>query len=247
MNLADLQQAMREWLETGDPDQAARFGASAQPGLEVYLNNYRTQLLGCLERVFPRTRTWLGDTCFYDAARQHIMARPPDAWSLDAYPATFAAAAATLFPGDALTAELARLELAISDSQTAADRAPLTRDMLAEVDWDVAALAHASGGQVLQHRSNAAAVWSALARGDNAPAAEIAGEPCSILVWRCKWLPCFRRLDQDEAGIFAAMAEPLTFPAICAMLERELGAEAAVARAGLLLARWVDDAAISLV
>ena len=39
---------------------------------------------------------------------------------------------------------------------------------------------------------------------------------------------------------------PQPFTAICAQLEHTLGAEAAIARAGLLLARWADDEAVSV-
>lgn len=246
MNLSRLQQSMRDWLETGDPDCVGHFGESARPGLDVYLNNYRTQLLRCLEKVFPHTRTWIGEEPFFAAARQHIMATPPNAWSLDDYSQTFAAKADTLFPDDPVAAELAQLEQAISDAQTAEDRTPLTREMIAHVDWEHASLVHASGGQVLCHKSNAAAIWSSLARAESPPAAERLSGPAKILVWRCEWVPCFRVLDQDEAEIFAAMAAPLAFADVCNLLERRSGAQAAIKRAGMLLARWADDEAIGL-
>lgn len=237
---------MKEWLETGDPDCADRLGDAARPGLDVYLNNYRTQLLNCLDQAFHRTRAWLGSDQFLRTARCHITAHPPSAWTLDAYPASFAAEIAALFPDDPVTHEIVRLELALGDAQTAADRLPLTRAMFVDLDWDIVALTHASGGQVLRHFSNAAEIWSALSRAESPPVGKTADVPIDILVWRSHWDPCFRALDADEAELFAQMITPLRFTDICTQLEQKLGEQAAVERAGLLLARWADDEAVSI-
>jgi hypothetical protein len=246
LSLARLQEAMKQWLETGDPDYTAYLGDAARPGLDVYLNNYRTQLLHCLDQAFPRTHAWLGSERFHAAARCHIMAQPPSAWTLDAYPASFAAEVGSLFPDDLVTHEIVRLELALADAQTAADRPPLTRAMFVDLHWDHVALAHASGGQVLRQFSNAAEIWSALSRAESPPAAQTAEGPAGILVWRSKWVPCFRTLDPDEAELFAQMTTPLPFTDICTQLERMLGEQAALERAGRLLARWADDEAVSI-
>lgn len=246
MTLAERQQAMREWLETGQPDCAARFDVQAQRGLGVYLNNYRTQLLDCLEAAFPHTMEWLGAAQFRDAARGHIMAHAPASWTLAAYPSTFAAKLKDLFPHDPVAPELAALELALGDALTAADRPPLTHAMFTTLDWQHVALTHAAGGQVLRQRSNGAAIWSALSRGVAPPRLELAEAASSILVWRSDWVPCFRTLDPDEIQFFDRLNEPLLFTAICGLLEQQLGEEAAAERAGQLLARWADDEAVSI-
>ena len=237
---------MREWLETGDPDTTNRLGDSVRPGLNVYLNNYRMQLLHCLDHAFPHTRSWLGSNRFHAGARCHIMAQPPTAWTLDAYPASFAAEVGTLFPDDPVAPELAKLELALSDAQTAADRLPLTRDMFVHLGWDHVALTHASGGHILRHFSNAAEIWSALSRAESPPVAKTNEVPIDILVWRSTWAPCFRTLDPDEAELFVQMTNPLAFTDICMQLEQKLGEQAALKRAGLLLARCADEAAVSI-
>jgi hypothetical protein len=246
LHLAGLQQAMRQWLETGDPDYAAPLGDAARPALDVYLNNYRTQLLHCLDQAFPRTHAWLGSERFHAAARCHIMAQPPSAWTLDAYPASFAAEVGALFPDDPVVHEIVGLELALADAQTATDRSPLTRTMFVGLDWDHVALTHASGGQILRHFSNAAEIWSALSRAESPPVAKTVEGPADILVWRSKWVPCFRTLDPDEAELFAQMTAPLPFTDMCTQLAQKLGEQAALERAGLLLARWADDGAVSI-
>ncbi len=246
-SLAALQDQFRQWLETGEPDAAKPFGAAAAPGLAVYLNNYRVQLLNCLEQVFRCTLAWLGEERFRAAARSHIMQRPPADWTLDAYPATFVAALAEQLPDDLVAAELASLEWALDTAFTAADQPPLTRPMFTALDWEQVVLSHAAGGTILSHRSNAAAIWQALDRGDDPCAAQIGSDAVSILVWRCELAPCFRELAPDEARLMAALDAGLPFTTMCSLLERELGEEAAVARAGQLLARWADDGAVSVV
>nr|WP_315458066.1 DNA-binding domain-containing protein [uncultured Sphingorhabdus sp.] len=237
---------MQKWLETGDAEFAMQFGDAARAGLEVYLHNYRAQLMRCMDQTFPCTRAWVGIERFHTAVRYHIMAQPPTAWTLDAYPASFAAEVDTLFPDDAVTHKIALMELALNDAQTAADRSPLTRELLARLNWDNVALAHASGGNVLHHVSNAAEIWSALSRAEQPPTAHIGEVPISILVWRSNWDPRYRILDQDEAEIFVQMSAPLPFADICIQLEHKLGEHAALQRAGLLLARWADEAAVSI-
>lgn len=247
MNLASLQHNMRKWLETGAPDGAEPFGDKAQRGLSVYLNNYRTQLLDCLEAAFPCTLIWLGQAEFRSAARWHIMHHPPTGWTLADYPATFAALLSARFPDDRVAPELAQLELALGDALIAADRPPVTRAMLTALDWAQVALGHAAGGQVLHHHSNAAAIWSALSRSATAPDPEFADAGSQILVWRSEWVACFRVLNPDEAEIFAGMDHARPFTAICGLLEQRCGnGQTAGERAGQLLARWVDDEAVSI-
>ncbi|OYU33882.1 DNA-binding domain-containing protein [Novosphingobium sp. PASSN1] len=245
MNLSAIQNAMTDWLQTGDPAHADRFGESARPGLDVYLNTYRLQLLQCLAEVYPKTLEWLGDERFYAAARQHIMAQPPTSWTLDAYAASFATNIADLCPDDAVTAELVRLEHALDAVQTAADLAPLTRAMFTQLDWEQAELSPAAGAQLLVHHSKAEAIWSAPARLPPRTDGCTTASPVHILVWRSGWVPCFRILDSDEAAIFERLIRaPMAFTAVCAALEQELGQEAAIQRAGLLLARWADEGSV---
>ena len=246
MKLGDFQQQFRAWLETGDPDRAPGLGNIDRAGLAVYLNNYRLQLMDCLAEVFPVTCAWLGEEVFKAACRRHIMACPPDSWTLDDYPATFAAHVADLFPDDAVVGELAELEQALGDAFTAPDKVPLTRAMFADRDWEQVALTHAAGGRILRHLTNAGAIWSALTRGDCPPALEQAAAPHAILVWRAGQVPCFRQLDDDEALILDQFNAAMPFTDMCSLLGQRLGPQEAVTRAGLLLARWADDEAVSI-
>ena len=85
MNLARLQQEFQNWLVNASDESAALLGNHVA-GLAVYQNNYRAQLVGCLEGAFPNLRKWLGDEAFLAACITHIDRHPPHAWTLDVYP-----------------------------------------------------------------------------------------------------------------------------------------------------------------
>ena len=85
MTLAAWQQDFRTWLTDASKEAAFRVGADAMRGLSVYQNNYRGQLIECLEDSFPQVRMLLGDEAFLHAAITHVNHHPPHAWTLDAY------------------------------------------------------------------------------------------------------------------------------------------------------------------
>src|ERR1700721_999161 len=98
MNLAALQRAFRSWLAVEASDAAARFGDRAEPGLAVYLNNYRGQLMVCLSESFATVRAWLGEDAFHTPAATHIARRPPYSWTLDAYALEFPEPTEAFYP-----------------------------------------------------------------------------------------------------------------------------------------------------
>jgi hypothetical protein len=64
MRLAELQREFRAWVVSASEETADRFGCDARAGLSVYQNNYRAQLVGCLESSFPQVRAWMGEEAF---------------------------------------------------------------------------------------------------------------------------------------------------------------------------------------
>jgi len=57
MNLADLQGDFQAMLAASMPVA----GVPAGPGRAVYQNNYRAQLVGCLEESYPQLRAFIGE------------------------------------------------------------------------------------------------------------------------------------------------------------------------------------------
>lgn len=244
MTLAILQGDFRRWLIDRSQEAADRIGPAAGPGLCVYQNNYRAQLVGCLSETYERTQAWLGEEAFVAAAVTHIDDRPPSAWTLDAYPAGFADTLAALYPDDAEVAELAWLEWALSRAFTAADADPIAPDRLAAVDWDEAVIRFAPGLITRKTTTNAAAIWAALTADQMPPPVELLPEPAALLVWRQGYVPNFRTIDATEAYAIKLVEAGHSFGALCAALVATWGEEEGIAHAGALLGQWIGDGLI---
>ena len=252
MGMIALQNDFCDWLRSGDDDgagagdAAARLGVSDARGLSVYQNNYRAQLLGCLEQSYPQLLAWLGEPMFRAAAARHIDAHPPSSWTLDDYPAGFPETLRAQFPGDAELAEIAELELRLADCFIAADTDLLELAKLGEVDWDVAQLRLAPSVSLLSLHTNAAAIWSALANETVPPQCEYAADPGHLVIWRQDYASCFRPVDAPELALLDRLQHGLPFADICAALVEQYGEDDGVAQAGALLAGWARDQMICL-
>ena len=244
MSLLALQRDMRAWLDCEDAPAAQRLGAAAAPGLRVYQNNYRAQLVACLEESFAHTRSWIGGEAFHDAVVAHIGRVPPSSWTLDAYPRDFPATLAMRYPDDAEVAELAWIDCALAEAFVGPDAVPLTTDDLADVDWDRAVLHFTPTLDLADLTTNATAIWSALAAGDTPPAVEPLPETGAILVWRQGQVAQFRAIDRHERDALLTARAGLPFADLCNTMVDAHGEAAGIARAGALLGQWLADGMI---
>lgn len=243
MKLADLQRDFQRWLVHAAPDAARRLGPAA--GLAVYQNNYRGQLVACLEHSYPQLQRWIGAEEFHRAAVRHIDACPPHAWTLDAYADGFHTTLAAHFPRNPDLHELAWIEHALSAAFVAADAAPLQLAALADIDWESARLALTPS---LRHRpatTNAQAIWDAVWEGVEAPQGEMLSEPGGYIVWRKGLQSMLRQLDALEYEALCHLQQHGSFAAMCELLAGRLGEEDGVARAGALLAQWISNELIT--
>lgn len=240
MSLLAMQRDFGGWLRTGEDGALARVAGYA-PGLRVYQNNYRAQLVACLEESFPHTLAWIGGAAFHAAVVTHVEAMPPSSWTLDAYPRDFPATLAGLHPGDPEVAELAWIECALGEAFVGADAAVLGAEQLGDVDWDAAVLRF---NPTLDHHaltSNAPAIWSALEAGEAPPAVAMLPEPGAVLVWRHAMVSRFRAVDGDELEALVLARAGMPFGDLCGVLVDRHGEEAGVALAGRLLGAWLSD------
>jgi hypothetical protein len=238
MNLHSMQRDFRRWLTAADAPSARRL-ADGRQGLDVYQNNYRVQLMGCLEATYPHLRTFVGDAAFRHAAARHIGRRPPRAWTLDAYGAGFDATLRTVFPDNPDLHELAWIEWALASAFVARDAAPLDPARLAAVNWDRARLGFTPSLHMTRLTTNAADIWSALQDGGAAPESTVLPLPAGAIVWRRGHRTHLRVLAAaDFDALLLARAER-SFGALCARLVDRLGADAGGAKAGALLADWI--------
>lgn len=245
MNLAQWQESFRDWLAGGSTGSASVFGERSAAGLAVYQNNYRAQLVNCLQVSYPHLLRWIGDEAFRQAAIRHIDAHPPQGWTLDSYGADFGTTLHTMFPDNPDLHELAWIEWSLSAAFVARDSAPMPKEALWSVDWDIARLRMAPS---LHHRvatTNADEVWSALQEEGRIPDGEMLAAPGGLVVWRRGFLSRLRRFDGDDYAALLGVLADDRFEAMCETLVGRLGEEAGVARAGALLADWLDAGLIA--
>lgn len=239
-----MQRDMRAWLACEDTSAADRLGAAAASGLRVYQNNYRAQLVACLEESFAQTHAWIGGEAFHEAVIAHIDRLPPSSWTLDAYPLDFPATLAIRYPDDAEVAELAWIDCALGEAFVGFDAVTVTTDDLGGIDWDRATLHFTPTMNLADLTTNATAIWSALANGEMPPALEPLPETGAILVWRQGLTARFRAIDRHERDALNLARTGLPFADFCAMMVDAHGEEAGVARAGGLLGQWLGDGMI---
>ncbi|MHA6205264.1 HvfC/BufC family peptide modification chaperone [Dyella soli] len=239
MKLVEMQREFRHWLVASSGAIETRLDGTARPGLAVYQNNYRTQLIGCLQMSYPLLRTWLGDDAFLRAAITHVDRRPPHAWTLDAYGADFGDTLRALFPRNPDVHELAWIEWALSESFVAADVPPMPGDELGQVDWDSARLRLSPSLRLRALTTNADAIWSALQQGAQPPESAMLAAPAGLLVWRQGFTSRLQATDVVAYAALQLLRDDDGFDSLCDALVEHLGEEAGVARAGTLLANWL--------
>ncbi|UII69376.1 DNA-binding domain-containing protein [Pseudomonas sp. HN11] len=240
MNLAELQQTFRSWLVSAS-DESAQLLGNHHAGLAVYQNNYRAQLVGCLEQAFPNLRRWIGEEAFLAASITHIDSHPPHAWTLDAYPEGFYATLKNVFPRNPDVHELAWIESALNEAFVAADAQPLALEALAELDWDAAVLQLTPSLRCHGLTTNAEAIWSALWQETPAPEAVMLEHPGGVLVWRRQFTSRLREVDALEFQALQRLQVDGSFAGLCEFLVLRLGEEAGVMQAGEYLASWLGS------
>ena len=234
MSLLALQRDFGAFLRDGD-------AADAAPGMRVYQNNYRAQLVACLDDSFARTRAWLGDDAFEAAAIRHILRVPPSSWTLDAYARDFPDTLGWLHPDDPEIAELAWLELALAEAFVGPDVEPLLPPDARNVDWDAAILCFIPTIDLRVVTSNACDLWIALAAGETPPAAAMLDEPHCLIVWRQDLVSRFRLIDARETQAMMRARCGLSFADLCAAIVESCGEADGIPLAGFYLGRWLAD------
>ena len=246
-SLCQIQRQFQRWLENEDEAAAAALTLADTRGLAVYLNNYRGQLMSCLQASFPLTHAWAGDDRFLSAAARHIDKVPPHSWTLDDYAVDYPDSLADDFPYDPEIGELAMLELALETTFVGVDATPLAVEDLGVIDWELAVLRPIPASQMLALHTNAPEIWTALAEELPPPVPTIASNERRVVIWRSDWTCRFRVLADDEALHLERMfSGGIGFAELCKALVRERGEEQGLARAGELLALWVQEGLLSL-
>lgn len=214
-------------------------------GMRVYANNYRGQLVTALRDTFAKTRLWLGDDDFDAAAGRYVDAHVPSSWTLDAYGRAFPDMLDADYPGDPDVSELAWLDGALRDAFSGPDAVAIDPASLAADDWDAVEFIFVPTLRFRSMRSNAVAIWKALADETMPPSlARADGGEGGVRVWRRDLSPQFASMDAHECACLDLALAGATFGEICALLVRLHGPTAVAAEAGALLRTWAADGLI---
>lgn len=240
MNLIELQGDFQSMLAASAPVA----GVPAGPGRAVYQNNYRAQLVGCLEESYPQLRAFIGEEAFLHAAATHIKRRPPHAWTLDAYADDFCDTLQALFPDNPDLHELAWIEHALDQAFIGPDAPPVAADALAAVDWDHARLQLTPTLHLRTATTNSAGLWFSL-RDGGSPESEMLPASGGLLVWRRGFVSCLRALDAIEYAALTQLQRDGSFVGLCGLLVERLGEEQGIASAGAMLADWLGSELIT--
>ena len=192
-------------------------GSAAFPArqrLAVYARGYVLRLVDCLREEFPVLRRLVGDQVFDLFASAYIAGQPSQSYSLYGLGAGFADFLEATRPGgtgprsiEAIPANLARLERAMSESQRAAGTEARRAD-----DLPIDALLHASPDlrlsvpdtvRLLHLEFDFAAVLAATARGarpEQPPARET-----RVAVARCRYRVCAHPVTSRHFALLQAL------------------------------------------
>jgi hypothetical protein len=253
--LAERQRDFAAWLLAGDapactPGLLGDARASAAERLHVYRYAYLSRLVGVMRDDFPALLGALGRARFDPLAAAYLRAFPSRHFSLRHAGARFPAflaeheSASEARATAPWCADLARLELAVTDAFDAADATPLARGELAQLApeaWDALALSFMPGARLLTLARAARSLRAAHDAGEPLALGALAPHAEPVLVWRRDERVLHRECSAEEHALLARVAGGVRFGELCALAAETRGEAAGAAFAASALARWVED------
>jgi hypothetical protein len=236
MSLGDLQ---RRFIASVS-GSAAREAFDAR-GMRVYANNYRGQLMTAIRDAYAKTRLWLGDEAFDRAADRYIDEHVPSSWTLDAYGYDFPDMLEHDYPDDPDVSELAWLDGTLRHAFSGHDGVAIDAGALVPDDWDRVEFVFVPTLRFRRMRSNAVAIWKALADEIMPPGAVQTSAGEGVRVWRRGLSPRFASMDARECACLDLALAGATFGEICERLRQWHASAAIAAEAGGLLNAWLGD------
>ena len=246
--LRDVQASFWRSLQHGEADPVLVDVVVPTPTLDpaaridVYRTMYFWRLYEVLREDYPKTHEALGED-FEDLVRGYLARHPSEHPSvrhlggrLPDFLETDAAAR-----GRPWLADLARLERARVDAFDAPDAPPTRPSDLGRVApeaWADLRFEPIPALAVVRSAFPIHDAWSA-------PAEAVAGRPTTVRVWRQDFLVFHAAMDELEDGALSALVAGEPFATVCGVVAEHVGADAAAAEAGALLARWIEDGLIA--
>lgn len=257
MRLTDWQHEIEAYLlgDQANPSAALRDSVlgspalSAEEGLAIYYNAYRSRLLQVLRDDYPALATWMGEEAFEHLANGYLHVHPSRHFSLRWLGAHLADyiqrnCAQTLH---AEYAELARLEWAFTLAFDAFEGSPMTLQHMATVpasDWPALHFSLVPSVQWLIFHFNSVAIWQAFKSEQTLPISQALGAPQVCLVWRNEHITHYRNLSDAEANALHGLSHcGWSFAQLCA--ELRVLKDGAPLQAATWLKQWINEGLLS--
>jgi hypothetical protein len=220
--------------------------------LRVYSDAYYSRLTEALAANFPALAELLGEKDFNRLAAEYIATHDSRFASIRYYGDELAQFLATepRYRPVPLLADLARWEWTMAAVFDSADADPIDARALsgkAPAEWATMRLTFHPSVHVLEFAWNAPQIWKAINDGTARPAAAVAREPASWLLWRHRLKEYFRSLGAAEEDALATALAGETFGDVCAVMCAHFREEDAPAEAAGFLRSWIESGMVTAV
>lgn len=219
--------------------------------LGVYRNAYVLRLIDILGASYEKLRAYTGEH-FDDLARAYIAANPsrhPNGRWFGAKLPEFLAAAEPYCEHPVL-ADLASLERALDDVFDEADAPVFCLENLSGFggeDWPHLVFVPHPATRRIDHLTNAAAIWGAIAADEEVPEAESLNEPLRLIIYRSDVISGHRPLSYEEAMMWDEAGAGVPFSILCELVATHGGEDGAPARAASYLGGWINQGLLTAV
>ncbi|MEJ1966361.1 MAG: DNA-binding domain-containing protein [Gammaproteobacteria bacterium] len=220
--------------------------------LRIYSDAYYARLTEALQANFPALAEVLGERDFERLAAQYIATHDSRFASIRFYGDELAQFLATepRYRPLPLLADLARWEWTMAAVFDAADADPVDAGALsakAPSEWATMRLTFHPSVHVLEFAWNAPQTWKAINDRSARPAASVAREPMSWLLWRHDLKEYFRSLNAAEEDALATALSGETFGEVCAAMRARFREDEAPAVAAGFLRGWIESGMVTAV
>lgn len=226
---------------------------SAEQRLSIYSSAYRLRLKEAISTDYEKLHSYLGDEQFEQVMDDYIDAHPSSVTSLRFYSIAMPdwLGSHPQYSHYQQIIELALIEKAFADSFDAATLSAPDLSVFAtipETAWPEMTFTFQPALQILQLKTNAFAIWKALADENTPPPVLDLEQAESWILWRKQDLIShYRSLPAAEHGALAAALNGANFAEICESLLAFYDENETPLRAVGLLQSWVQEEMLSAV
>lgn len=248
-SLKSLQDDFQKAILEGDAGILSVIPNSAKESretlLSVYQNAYVWRLIEFLQNDYEKLHLILGEEKFAELASAYAYAVPSNnpngRWFGSKLPEYLSETAP--YSDRLELCELAVLERALNDVFDAADAEPLTLADLASVPpeaWGELVFSFQPATRVLEFKTNAVDLWSALHNDTALPSVCEMEEPVHVVCYREERMSKFRFMSHEEAILWREAVKGTSFAGLCEIGATYGGEDGAAERAAGILHNWIS-------